>query len=56
MSCHSMLFAEARLAKVFRMYIARLFAHVLMRRLATAEAAVLPAIKVYPISKVKIAT
>ena len=44
MSCHSMLFAEARPAKVFRMYIARLFAHVLMRRLATVEATALPAI------------
>ena len=30
--CHSILFAEARPAKLFRMYIARSFAHFLMRR------------------------
>ena len=34
-SCHSILFAEARPAKLFRMYIARSFAHFLMRRPAS---------------------
>ena len=50
-SCHSILFAEARPAKLFRMYIARSFAHILMRRTGRAAAALPVISRAYALSR-----